>query len=64
MKKDQIIQQFKDAFGSIQKGFAQVEEHENLLDARITALEERIAMLEEVVRGAGFEPTDPFGKRS
>jgi len=64
MKGDKIIQQFKDAFASIQSGFAQVEEHENVLDARITALEERIARLEEVVRGAGFEPTDPCGKRS
>jgi prefoldin subunit 5 len=62
MKGDKIIQQFTDAFTSIQNGFKTVEEHENALDARITALEERIAMLEEEVREAGIEPTNPCGK--
>jgi len=44
-----MLKKLTDALNACKDGFRQVEEHENALGARITALEERIARLEEKI---------------
>ena len=58
-KEENCIDQIDNRVGFLE------EDRIPLLEERIENLEYRIKQLEEEeVRGAGFEPTDPFGKRS
>lgn len=45
----ELLKTLTDGLKACRVGFQTVEDHENLLDARITALEERFARLEEKI---------------
>lgn len=45
----ELLKMLTDGLNACKAGFQAVEEHENVLDARITKLEERITHLEEAI---------------